>query len=90
MPSRNLPSLAAADDIRAAVRRAEARRERVTVAPPYRTAGLEDRDDTPRVREVYAVRRDEEPDDEPRVRVRRSIAASDGLMRWLSGPDGRF
>jgi hypothetical protein len=89
VPSRNLPSLAAADDIRAAVRRAEARRERVTVAPPYRTASLEDRDDTPRVREVPVVRRDDEPDDEPRVRVRQSVA-SDGLMRWLSGPGGRF
>ena len=89
VPSRNLPSLAAADGIRAAVRRTEAHRERVTVAPPYRTASLEDRDATPRVREIY-VRRDDEPDDEPRVRVRRSVAASDGLMRWLSGPDGRF
>lgn len=90
VPSRNLPSLDAADDIRVAVRRAEARRERVTVAPPYRMAGLEDRDYAPRVREVYVVRRDEEPDDEPRVRVRRSVAASDGLMRWLSRPGGRF
>ncbi|GJE14598.1 hypothetical protein FOHLNKBM_5673 [Methylobacterium longum] len=90
VPSRNLPPLAAANSIRAAVRRAEARRERVTVPPPYRTAGLEDRDYSPRVREVYVVRRDEEPDDEPRVRVRRSVAASDGLMHWLSGPDGRF
>ncbi len=90
LPSRNLPSLAAADDIRAAVRRAEARRERVTVAPPYRTAGLESHDDTPSVREVYVVRRDDEPDEEPRVGVHRSVAASDGLMRWLSGPAGRF
>ena len=89
-PSRNLPSLAAVDDIRAAVRRAESRRERVTVAPPYRTAGLEDRDYAPRIREVYVVRRDEEPDDEPRARPRQSVAASDGLMRWLSGPNGRF
>jgi hypothetical protein len=90
LPSRSLPSLAAADDIRAAVRRAEARRERVTVAPSYRTAGLEDREDNPSAREVPVVRRDEELDDEPRVRVRRSVAASDGLMRWLSGPDSRF
>ena len=90
VPSRNLPSLAAADDIRTAVRRAESRRERVTVAPPYRTAGLEDRDYASRVREVYVVRRDEEPDDEPRVRVRRGVAASDGLMHWLSGPGSRF
>jgi hypothetical protein len=76
VPSRNLPSLAAADEIRAAVRQAEARRERVTVTPSYRTATLEDHDD--------------EPDDEPRVRVRRGVPASDGLMRWLSGPRGRF
>lgn len=90
LPPRNLPSLAAADDIRAAVRRAEARRERVIFAPPYRTVGLKDRDDIQRVREAYVVRRDDEPDDEPRVGGRRSVAASDGLMRWLSGPDGRF
>lgn len=89
-PVRNLPSLAAVDDIRDAVRRAASRRERVSVAPPYRTAGYEDRDDIPRVREVYVVRRDEEPDDEPRVVVRRRAADSDGLMRWLSGPSGRF
>lgn len=56
VPSRNLPSLAATEDIRAAVRLAETRRERVTVTPPYRAVGLEDRDDTPRVREVYVVR----------------------------------
>ena len=88
--ARNLPSLAATDDIRTAVRRAEVRRDRVTAAPPYRTASLEDRDATSRVREVYVVRRDAESDEEPRLRVRRSVAASDGLMRWLGGPVGRF
>ncbi|MDN3569296.1 hypothetical protein [Methylobacterium longum] len=62
----------------------------MTVPPPYRTAGLEDRNYVPRARDVYVARRDEEPDDEPRERVRRSVAASDGLMHWLSGPDGQF
>jgi hypothetical protein len=90
VPSRNLPSLAAADEIRSAVRRAESRRDHGTVAPPYRTASLEGGDDTPRVREAPVVRQDNEPDDEPRVRVHRSVPASDGLMRWLSGPGGRF
>jgi hypothetical protein len=83
---RNLPSLAAADDIRDVVRRAESRRERVSVALPYQRARYEDRDGIPRVREVYVVR----SDDEPRVVVHRRVADSYGLMRWLSGLGGHF
>lgn len=39
-------------------------------------------EDRPRTRTAEARRE--------RVRVRQSVAATDGLMRWLSGPDGRF
>lgn len=94
-PSRNLPSLDAVGEARLTTRRPEPGRAR---APsPYRTVRLAGRDglgeDAPpprRSRLVYAETPDLPSEGQQQLGPRRSSAASDGLMRWLSGPGGRF
>lgn len=96
-PSRNLPSLNAVDEVRLAARRPEPGRTRAPVAGPYRAVRLADRDAVDadaspprRAREADVIAPDWPSRDEPRARARRSVAASDGLMRWLSGPGGGY
>lgn len=95
--SRNLPSLDAVDEARIASRRPEPSRARLLAPSPYRPVRLARRDDVDgdappprRAPEAHADAPGWPSGDEARARPRRSFAASDGLMRWLSGPGGRF
>lgn len=95
--SQNLPSLDAVDKARLSARRPEPTRARAPAPSPYRTVRLAGRDDLdagappPRhVREAYAEASYWPFENEPRARSRRSVGASDSLMRWLSGPNGQF
>lgn len=94
-PSRNLPSLDAVGEARLTARRPEPSQARP--ASPYRTVRLSGRDgfgvDAPllgRSREFHVEASDWSSEGQRRAGPRRNVAASDGLMRWLSGPGGRF
>lgn len=94
-PSRNLPSLDAVGEARLTARRPEPSQARP--ASPYRTVRLARRDgfgvDAPllgRSREFHVEASDWPSGGQRRAGSRRNVAASDGLMRWLSGPGGRF
>lgn len=96
-PSRNLPSLDAVDEARFAARRPEPSRARSPAPSPYRTVRLARREDLDgdapppaRATEAHADAPGWPSGEESRAKPRRSFAASDGLMRWLSGPGGRF
>ncbi len=96
-PSRHLPSLDAVDEARLAAQRPEPSRATSPVPSHYKSVRLAGRDDLdgdafpPRsAREVNADAPDWSSEDKPHARRRQSVAASDGLMRWLSGPGGRF
>lgn len=96
-PARNLPALDAVNAARLAGRQPEPGRARAPVSGPYKPVRMADRDDfgidappLRRTREIDAEAPGRSFADQPRERPRRSVAASDGLMRWLSGPGGRF
>jgi hypothetical protein len=95
--SRHLPSLDAVDEARLSAPRPEPSRARLPARSPYRTvrlAGGDDLDvDAPpprRIRRAFSEGPDGSSENEPRGRPHRSVTASDGLMRWLSGPGGQF
>lgn len=94
-PSRNLPSLDAVGEARLTARRPEPSQARPP--SPYRTVRLAGRDglgvDAPppgRSREFHVDASDWPSEGQRRAGPGRNVAASDGLMRWLSGPGGRF
>lgn len=96
-PPRNLPSLDAIAEARLDARRPELNRGRLPAASPYRSVRLASRNDLDvdalppsrtRKANVEALHRSSE--DELRAGSRGRVAASDGLMRWLSEPDSRF
>ena len=94
-PPRNLPALDAVGEARLTARRPEP--GRASAPSPYRTVRLAGRDglglDAPpmgRSREFQVQAPDWPSEGQRRAGSRRSVAASDGLMRWLSGPGDRF
>ncbi len=94
-PSRNLPSLNAVGEARLTARRPQP--SQLRSPSPYRTVRLAGRDgpgvDAPppgSSREFHVEASNWPSESQRRAGPRRSVAASDGLMRWLSGPDGRF